>query len=141
MILDANLLLYARNKADPLHGPARAWVESALNGESRIGLPWVTLGAFLRIATSPRVFSDPLSPAEAWRQVERWLDAPTAWVPEPSHRYRAIVGRLIREHAVAGPLVPDAQLAALAIDHGVPLASTDADFARFRDLRWINPLA
>lgn len=141
MIVDANILLYARNSADPLHAPARAWLESALNGDSRVGLPWSTLGAFMRIATNPRAFPDPLTPADTWQQVEEWLDAPTAWVPEPGPRYRQIVGRFIRELGVQGALVTDAQLAALAVDHGVELVSTDSDFARFRDLRWVNPLA
>lgn len=139
MILDANLLLYARNTADPRHDAAREWLEAMLNGEARVGLPWSTLGAFLRIATSPRAFPDPLPTSAAWQQVEEWLDAPRAWVG-PSPRYRQILGRLLEAHAVHGPLVTDAQLAALAIDHGLPVASTDTDFARFDGLRWINPL-
>ncbi len=140
MILDANILLYARNSADPNHAPAREWLEAALNGDVRVGLPWWTLGAFLRIATNPRVFHDPLPPAVAWQQIEDWLDAPRAWVPEPTGRYGRILGRLVRDHQVQGPLVTDAQLAALAIDHGVTMVSTDADFARFGGLHWLNPL-
>ena len=140
MIVDANILLYARNSDDPRHEPARHWLEAALNGDERVGLPWTSLGAFLRIATNPRAMPDPLDSAAAWRQVEQWLDAPRAWVPEPTGRFRAILGRLVREHSVQGALVPDALLAALAIDHGVALASTDADFARFGELRWVNPL-
>lgn len=141
MIVDANILLYARNSTDPLHAPARAWLESSLNGDSRVGLPWSTLGAFMRIATNPRAFPDPLTPADAWQQIEDWLDAPTAWMPEPGPRYRQLLGRFVRELGVQGALVTDAQLAALAVDHGVALVSTDSDFARFRDLRWVNPLA
>lgn len=141
MILDANILLYARNTADVHHDAARRWLESAFNGDTRVGLPWPTLGAFLRIATNPRAFPDPLPPPVAWAQVDQWLDAPRAWIPEPSPRYRQILGRLVRDHAVQGPLIPDAQLAALAIDHGVALVSTDADFARFEEVRWLNPLS
>jgi toxin-antitoxin system PIN domain toxin len=140
MILDANILLHARNVSDPHHDPARRWLESALNGDTRVGLPWSTLGAFLRIATNPRAFPDPLAPGAAWQQIEEWLNAPRAWVPEPTSRYRTVLGRLVGDHQVRGPLITDAQLAALAIDHGVALVSTDADFARFTEVRWLNPL-
>lgn len=141
MIVDANVLLYARNASDPSHTAARAWLEAALNGDTRVGLPWSTLGAFQRIATSARAFPDPLTPREAWQQVEDWLDAPRAWVPQPTARFREILGRLVRDHQIRGALVTDAQLAALAVDHGVALVSTDADFARFGGLQWVNPLA
>ncbi|MDQ3782164.1 MAG: PIN domain-containing protein [Actinomycetota bacterium] len=140
MIVDANILLFARNVDDPRHDRARGWLEAALNGETRVGFPWQTVGAFLRIATNPRAFTDPLGADEAWTQVEQWLDAPRAWVPHPTPQYRSVLGRLMRSHDVRGPLVTDAQLAALAIDHGVALISTDTDFARFADLRWIDPI-
>jgi toxin-antitoxin system PIN domain toxin len=140
VIVDANVLLYARNEDDERHGAARDWLEGALNGETRVGLPWASLGAFHRIATNPRAYPEPLTHDEAWAQVEAWLDAPRAWVPQPTDRYRAVLGRLVRQHRVTGPLYSDAALAALAIDHGVPVVSTDADFARFDGLTWTNPL-
>lgn len=141
MIVDANVLLYARNASDPRHEPARAWLEEALNGTTRVGLPWWTLTAFVRISTNARAFPDPLTPEEATQQVDDWLDAPRAWIPEPTAQYRDVLMSLVRTHDVRGPLVTDAQLAALAIDHGVPVVSTDADFARFRSVEWIDPLA
>lgn len=141
MIVDANILLYARNASDPRHEDARQWLEAALNGETRIGLPWSTTGAFFRIATNARAFPDPLTPEEAWTQVTDWLTAPRAWVPEPSSQYRLILGRLVTDHDVHGPLMTDAMLAALAIDHGVAVASTDTDFARFAGLTHTNPLS
>lgn len=140
MIVDANLLFYARNEAAPQHAGARAWLEGSLNGDAPVGSPWQSLSAFLRIATNPRVFPRTLSPDEAWQQVEDWLEAPRAWVPEPTRRYREVLGRLVTRHQVTGPLVTDAQLAALAIDHGVELVSTDTDFARSTGLRWVDPL-
>lgn len=140
MILDANLLLYARNRADPRHAAARTWLEAALNGPTRVGLPWWTLAAFVRIATNPRAFPVPLSPDEAAAQVDQWLAAPRAWLAEPSAQYGEVFTSLIRAHQVRGPLVTDAQLAALALDHGVPVVSTDADFARFGEVEWLNPL-
>lgn len=141
MIVDANVLLYARNDADPRHASAKEWLEQALNGSTRVGLPWWSLTAFVRIATNARAFPDPLTPDDAALQVEEWLDAPRAWLAQPTDHYTDVFTSLIRSHSVRGPLVTDAQLAALAIDHGVPLASTDSDFARFQEIEWVNPLA
>jgi uncharacterized protein len=138
VIIDANLLLYARNDADPRHPAARSWLEGALNGSTRVGLPWWSLAAFVRVTTNARAF--PMSPGTATLQVDEWLDAPRAWVAEPTAQYRDVFTSLIRAHDVRGPLVTDAQLAALAIDHGVPVVSTDADFARFHSVEWIDPL-
>lgn len=140
MLVDANVLLYARNADDPHHDQARAWLVAALNGPTRVGLPWQSLTAFLRIATNPRAFAMPLEPDVAWQQVEDWLAAPRAWVPQPTDAFASVLGRLVRDHGIRGPLVTDATLAALAIDHGVAVVSTDPDFARFSDVRWINPL-
>lgn len=140
MLVDANLLLYARNRDDPRHDGARAWLEAALNGPTRVGFPWPSLTAFVRIATHPRVFAAPLSPDAACDQVTAWLSAPAAWVPVPTERHAEVFSDLVRRHRVVGPLVTDAHLAALAIEHGLVIASTDADFARFREARWLDPL-
>lgn len=141
MILDANLLLFAVHAASPFHERAHAWLTEQLNGSRRVGLPWQTIGAFLRIATHPRAFARPLSPATAWSVVADWLAADPVWVPVPGPRHGEILGGLIERYGVHGNLVPDAQLAALAIEHGVAVASADTDFARFEDVPWINPLA
>ena len=100
-----------------------------------------TLGAFLRIATHPRVFARPLSADAAWTITANWLAAPNCWIPEASERTARILGSLIRDLDIRGNLATDAQLAALAIEHGVPVVSVDSDFARFDAVRWINPLA
>lgn len=141
MIVDANLLLYARNESDERHDQARDWLESVLNGRTRVGLPWWSLAAFVRIGTNPRAYPSPLTPDEAAHQVEEWLDAPCAWLAEPTANFRRVFTDLVRTHGVRGALVTDAQLAALALDHGVPLASTDADFARFTEITWVDPLS
>ena len=78
---------------------------------------------------------------EAWWQVEAWLDCQAAWIPMPTERRREILGVLLRNAATRSTLAPDAHLAALAIEHGLTLCSTDGDFARFAGLRWENPLA
>lgn len=141
MLVDANLLLYARNADDPRHGAAMAWLSDALTGPTRVGLPWMSLTAFVRIATNPRAFETPLTPEEAWQQVEEWLGAEPTWTPGPTERHREVFGDLLRRYRIVGPLVTDAALAALAIQHGVALCSTDADFARFSEIQWIDPLA
>ncbi len=140
MLLDANLLLYAVHRRAEQHERAAAWMSEQLNGTRRIGFPWQSLSAFLRISTHPRAFERPLEPTAAWNQVTEWLAAPVAWLPQPGAEYRRIFGELIRTYEARGNLVPDAALAALAIENGVPLISTDTDFARFRELHWENPL-
>jgi uncharacterized protein len=141
VLVDANLLLYARNDKDPRHEQARDWLSDALNGPARIGLPWLSLTAFLRISTNPRAWRPPLSIDAAWAQVERWLAAPAGWTPVPTDRHAEVLGRLLVHHGLPSAMVTDAQLAALAIEHGLAVASTDGDFARFTEIRWIDPLA
>jgi toxin-antitoxin system PIN domain toxin len=140
MLLDANLLLYAVHEGTPEHERAAQWLTEQLNGPQRVGLPWQSLGAFLRISTHPRAFERPLSPTTAWERIADWLAAPVAWVPQPGQKYARVLGELVSTYGISGNLVPDAQLAALALEHGVTLCSNDTDFARFRELRWENPL-
>ncbi len=140
MLLDANLLIYAVHKGAPQHKCAVDWLTEQLNGSTRVGLPWQSLAAFLRISTHPRAFERPLAPATAWQRIEDWISSPVAWIPQPGPEHPRILGELVVAYEVAGNLVPDAQLAALAMEHGVPVCSADTDFARFRNLRWINPL-
>jgi toxin-antitoxin system PIN domain toxin len=141
LIVDANLLLYARNSSDPRHASARSFLEQALNGPRRVGLPWQSLTAFLRIATHPRVFPTPLSAGAASDQVEQWLAAPAAWVPTPGEGHAEVLLGLLRGLRLAGPLVSDAHLAALALEHGTGIWTTDSDFARFPGLRCEDPLS
>ncbi len=141
MLIDANVLLYAVDEQSRAHAAARNWLEAALNGSRRVGLPWQSLLAFVRIVTHPRALPVPLLPAEAWSFVADWLDAPAAWVPNPGRGYRDILGRLVVDLDLRGNLVNDAALAALAIEHGLALVSADSDFARFRELTWLNPLS
>jgi len=141
ILVDANILLYACNLTADLHTESRKWLDEKLNGTARVGLPWSSLLAFLRIATNPRAFRSPLSMTDAWEQVSSWLSAETVWVPEPTEHHVAVLGKLLALPGIYGNLVPDVHLAALAIEHGLTLCSTDGDFARFPDLTWLNPLA
>jgi toxin-antitoxin system PIN domain toxin len=141
ILVDANLLLYATFANFPQNDRANAWLDQQLNGDGRVGLPWPSLLAFLRVATNPRVFDRPIVLNEAWAQVARWLDCETAWIPSPTDRHQPTLERLLATPSIGGNLVPDAHLAALAIEHGLELCSADGDFARFPGLRWSNPLA
>jgi uncharacterized protein len=140
MLLDANLLLYAVNKRAAKHEAATVWLTEQLNGPRRVGLPWQSLGAFLRISTHPRAFARPLAPSVAWERIGEWLAAPAAWIPVPGPSHARLLGGLIARYEVRGNLVPDAQLAALALEHGLMVCSADTDFARFTDVRWENPV-
>lgn len=140
MIIDANLLLYAVDETAPEHDRAQQWLEAALNGTEQVGLPWPSLLAFLRIATHPRASARPLSADRAWAIVDDWLQAPMVWVPSPTLRHAQVLGTLVEKYRITGNLIPDAHLAALAMEHGVVLYSADTDFARFDEVRWLNPL-
>lgn len=141
MLVDANILLYAVDTTSPHYERASTWLTSTLNGNRRVGLPWQTIGAFLRISTHPRVAASPLAAPEAWSYIDRWLSADPTWIPPATERTAQVLGSLTEAVGVTGNLVPDAQLAALAIEHGLVVESADTDFARFPDLVWHNPLA
>ncbi len=141
MLVDANLLLFAVDETSVFHAAARDWLAERLNGVRRVGLPWQSLGAFLRLATHSRVFANPLSPDDAWQRVSDWLATEAAWIPLPGARHGELLGALLTRHQIRGNLVPDAQLAALALEHGLTICSADTDFARFQEVRWENPVA
>ena len=140
MIVDVNVLLYAVTEDAEHHEPVRRWWEDALSGDESVGLPWVVLLGFLRIATNPRVYPSPLSADEALGKVDRWLtvDMVTTVTEKPEH-WRTL-RRLLGDTGTAANLTTDAHLAAFAITHDATLMSCDSDFARFRGLRWRNPL-
>jgi uncharacterized protein len=141
ILVDANLLLYAYHPKAQQHEASRAWLEATLSGREFVRFAWLTLWAFLRIGTTPRVFERPLSTPEAEGAISSWLAQPTAGILEPGERHWEILRQLMREGQASGPLVMDAVLAAIALEHGATLYSTDRDFSRFTGLRWTNPLA
>ncbi len=140
-IVDANLLLYAVNEDAPRHAPARAWLQEALSGTETIGFSWVVLIAFLRISTRAGLFVRPLRLDEAFDCIEGWLEQPCATVIAPTERHADIMRDLLAPLGTAGNLCTDAHLAALAVEHGAELCSTDGDFARFPGVRWRDPLS
>lgn len=138
ILLDANLLIYASAPETAQHGAAKAWLDQRLNGSARVGLPWPSLLAFMRIVSNPRLFEG-ASLSHARSQVQAWLDLPKTWIPNPTEEHARILVELLGNET-QHRLVPDAHLAALALEHGLVLCSSDGDFARFPQLRWENPL-
>ncbi len=140
ILVDANILIYAFDADTPRHGAARKWLDGSLSNATRVALPWTSLLAFLRIVTNPRVMHRPVGMAEARAQVRSWLASPSAWIPQPGERHAEILDGLLAAPGIHGNLVTDAHVAALAIEHGLEVHSADSDFARFPNLRWVNPL-
>lgn len=141
ILVDANLLLYAANHDAPEHPAAREWLDAKLSSTARVGLPWPSLLAFVRLATNPLVVRHAVPMTAAWAQVGEWLSADCVWVPAPTDRHGTLLRQFFHASWMTSRLVPDAHLAALAIEHGLTLCSCDGDFAKFPGLTWENPLA
>lgn len=141
IVVDVNLLIYAVNQDSPDHRKAKAWLESAVSGTETVGLPWIVLLAFLRLTTRTGLFQKPLRVNAAFDLVDAWLQQPSVTVPEPTARHLQTMRDLISPLGTAANLTSDAYLAALALEHGAELCSTDNDFGRFIPLRWRNPLS
>jgi toxin-antitoxin system PIN domain toxin len=140
ILVDVNLLVYAWDRRNAQHATAIRWLDGKLSESARVGLPWECLLGFMRVVTNPRIYERPATVSTAWAQVEHWLTARSAFVPVPGNGHQEILGRLLARLGGGAKLIPDAHLAALAIEHGLELCSTDGDFARFDGLRWTNPL-
>jgi toxin-antitoxin system PIN domain toxin len=132
ILVDVNLLLYSINAASSQHVATREWLDRQLIGSVPVGLPWVTLLGFLRLATNSRVVASPLMMPAAWQQVAAWLACEPAWIPQPTERHAGVLADLLALPGVHGNLVTDAHLAALAIEHGLTLFSSDGDLPAFR---------
>jgi hypothetical protein len=137
---DVNLFLYAYDSRSPRHDAAREWIEQTFSGAETVGLSWIVLLAFIRLSTRPAIVEQPLSANDAIALVQSWLDQPCATVINPTERHATVLRELLLPLGTAGNLTTDAHLAALAIEHGAQLCSSDTDFARFAGLRWSDPL-
>jgi len=140
ILVDANLLLCAKHSGFAQHDLAREWLDGRLSAPGRVGLPWPSLLAFVRLSSNHRIFEHPMTVAAAWRQVRQWLALRSAWVPLPTDQHAEVLGELLGRGGLGPKLVMDAHLAALAIEHGLVLCTADADFGRFAGLRWEDPL-
>ena len=134
MILpDVNVLVHAHNADCAVHERARRWwVEG-------IGLAWAVILGFVRITTNRRVVARPLAVHEVMRRLQAWLALPHVHVAQPSETHFTRLRAELERLGTAANLTTDAHLAVLAMERGYVLYSTDADFARFAGLRWVNP--
>ncbi len=139
ILVDSNLLLYCNDLSSPFCSRAQAWAEAIVNGSEAVGLPWITIVAFLRITTQPG-FGRPLAIGQAIEAIDEWLDRPNVRIVAPGPRHWAILKELMPEAQVRGKLVTDAHLAALAIETGSTFCTNDLDFARFPGLKVTYPL-
>jgi len=139
IVIDANVLLYAYDRADPHHETAARWLEATIGGEEQVGLALTTLLAFVRISTDPRVYEAPIDAARAIDIVESWLERANVQMIGPSDAHWATLASLVAAGRARGPVLMDAHLAALVLEHGAVLATVDRDFSRFPGLRTMDP--
>ncbi len=140
ILVDVNVLLYAEDSTSAHHRQMKGWWDSLLSGSEEIALCWPVLSGFMRITTNPRILLNPMTTEEACTKVNRWLAQPCVRLVTPTARHWNLFSELMKKVQATANLVPDAHLAALAIEHDCVLASCDTDFAKFPGLRWINPL-
>ena len=139
IVIDANVLLYAYDRADPHHETAARWLEATIGGEEQVGFALTTLLAFVRISTDPRVYEAPIDAARAIDIVESWLERANVQMIGPSDAHWATLASLVAAGRARGPVLVDAHLAALVLEHGATLATVDRDFSRFPGLRTMDP--
>jgi toxin-antitoxin system PIN domain toxin len=137
---DANLLIYAYDPASPFHRESRAWMGGLLSSPEPVGVPLYCVQAFLRFFTNPRIAPNPLTFAQAAEIVNSWLELPHVRILYPGDRHWLLLQQLAQQVRLSGPQITDAAIAAIAIEYGAVVHSNDRDFARFRGLRWTNPL-
>ena len=138
-LVDANVLLYAVNSDSKNHESARTWLDGGLVGDEVIGLPWVCLLAFARLATHRTIFPAPMTTDQALNQVEEWLSAPAATECLPGARHISLLRQTLNACGGSGNLVNDAHLAALALEHKATIVTYNTDFVRFPDVPWRTP--
>jgi uncharacterized protein len=141
IVLDANLLIYSYDARSSHHKQSLAWIETAFSGTETVGLPWKTVSAFIRVLTNRRLPGLRLSLEQAAELVDEWGAQPSVRFLLPGEDYWQVLRRVIIQGQASGPLVSDAEIAALTIEYGGVLHTADRDFARFPGLRWKNPLA
>jgi len=140
IVIDANLLIYSYDLDSAHHKKSHSWLEEALSGVEPVGLPWQSVSAFLRVITNRRLSGMRVSLQQAVQVVDEWLQQPNVQILVPADQHWSVLRQMILEGQASGPLVSDAEIAAITIEHGAVLHTADRDFARFPGLRWKNPL-
>ncbi len=140
ILVDANVLIYAIDADSPHHTSARRWLEETLSGTTPLGLAWIVILAFLRLTTRSGILRNPLPPERAMAYVDGWLAQPYVRAVSPGEGHWTILRKLLRDSGTAGNLTSDAHLAAVALELGASVCSTDADFERFAGVERVNPL-
>ncbi len=140
IVVDSNLLLYAYNPRSAFHLKSKAWLEDILSDREPVGLPWLSISAFIRISTHANLSVATLSTQQAVEIVDSWIDQPNVAVLAPGEKHWVHFRRMLAEGQARGPLATDAHLAAITVEYGGVLHSSDRDFARFPGLRWKNPI-
>jgi toxin-antitoxin system PIN domain toxin len=140
ILVDTNILLYAEDQVSSHHEEARQWWDTQLSGESPVCLCWPILSAFLRVSTNRQIFNKPLTMEQAIKRIQSWIEQPCVRLIHPTESHWQIFQIMLIEGQAKANLVVDAHIAALAIEHGCLLYSTDSDFSRFPKLKWKNPL-
>ena len=141
IVIDANVLLYAHDTSDPRHSAAARWLEASIGGREAVGLALATVLAFIRIATDPRVYEVPIGVPRAIELVESWLRRANVHLIGPTDAHWRTLADLAVTGQARGPVLMDAHLAALTLEHGATLATVDRDFSRFPGLRTVDPTA
>jgi toxin-antitoxin system PIN domain toxin len=140
ILVDANVLIYAYDEVAREHKASRLWLSEMLGGPTPVGLPWISLMAFVRISTNRRLFEKPYSTDEAFDVVGNWLSAPASRIVHPGEEHLRLVKLIAKANKIEGSELTDAHLAAIAVEHGLTLATTDTNFPTFNGLKLINPL-
>jgi len=140
ILIDTNLLLYATIEDFAEHDRTRAWLTAQFENVPKVGLPWHSVLGYVRLASNRSAFKRGRPVSEAWQIARRWLALDNVWIPQPTERHGRLINELIESSQVTSRSVMDIHLAALAIEHGLTLCSADNGFARYRNLRWLNPL-
>ena len=140
IVVDANLLIYAYDTASLHYEKSRDWLEGVFSGIEPTALPWQSVAAFLRVMTNPKLHGRQYSLNEAGDIIQDWMAQSNVRILAPSDDHWVQFRRMMVEGQASGPLISDAELAALTIEYGGVLYTTDRDFARFPGLRWKNPL-
>lgn len=141
ILVDANVLLYAVNEADPRHEEAHRWLDTSLAGREAVGFAWTVLLAFVRLSTKVALFPHPLPVRDALDRIAEWTAQPPSVIVEPTPRHLELMAGLLATIGTGGNLVSDAHLAALALEHDAVVVSYDTDFDRFRGVRRREPTA